>query len=211
LLKSKKIKYLTVIGTFSIISTAYFLHANSYYKKLHPLEDINQNLRKIQKVEKPLKIEDKKVDIKEPSKKKTVVAIKTPIQPKKIVKIEETSPKKIKSVVKEEKVKERSYLQVDSFGKLSTQSKEILEKMMPTLLSLNTQDYIEIEGHSATKSYSYMTERNSNQIALEVKNYLTTKLKDRKIVVTAYGDLYPIVDDKKDERNSRAELKIRRR
>jgi hypothetical protein len=212
LLKSKKIKYFTVIGTFSIISTAYFLHANSYYEKLHPLEDISRHAQKFQKVEKPLEIKETKLPSKELTKE-SVIVLKTPVVPskevKKIPKIEKTS--KTETVIQKQAVVQKSYFQVDDLGKLLPQSKEILDKMIPTLLSLDGDDYIEIEGHSATQSYIYMTERNSKQVALSVKNYLTAKLKDKKIVVTTYGDLYPVVDDKKDKRNSRAELKIRRR
>jgi hypothetical protein len=49
LLKSKKIKYLTVIGTFSIISTAYFLQASSYYEKKHFYKEKKQQTNKIVK------------------------------------------------------------------------------------------------------------------------------------------------------------------
>jgi outer membrane protein OmpA-like peptidoglycan-associated protein len=103
------------------------------------------------------------------------------------------------------------YLETDSLGKLKPYSKTTLEKLIPMLVSLDDSSYIEIEGYSAQKFYQYQAEQASQNAATNVKNYLVSKLKDKKIIVTNYGDAYPIVDDKKDERNSRVEIKIRRR
>jgi len=207
-LKSKKIKYLTVIGTLSIISTAYFLHANSYYEKMNSFEDVNKHFKKPNKILKKevLEVAEEKEELKKP-----IVATKIVKIPPKISKIEKTPIKKSESIKKDKQVKKRNYLQVDNFGKLSDKSKKILEEMIPTLLSLDDDDYVEVEGHSATQLYTYKTEQNSKQIAMAVQNYLKEKVKNTKVIITTYGDTYPIIDDKKDKRNSRAELKIRRR
>ena len=208
MLNSKKIKYLTVIGTFSIISTAYLLHASSYYEKRHPLEgikqDTNHKLTELKPKEDTLLVEK--------------IEVETQIQPEdepvtpKIVKPLKKVAEKDKHLNLTKFLSENRYLEIDTTGKLEPHAKDVLEKLLPMLASsIDDDQYIELEGHSATKSYQYQTKQASEQAALLVQAYLNSKLKDKKIVVTSYGDLYPIVDNKKDERNSRVELKIRRR
>ena len=195
LLNSKKIKLFGIIGTFTIISTAYVLHAKTFYTQLYPTIEVQNTETKLEKL--PIKEPDFELEA---------------IEVEKIVKTSDES--KVSVVHPAEKLDQilskYKYIHVDKLGEISQTGKEMLKKVIPLLSELN-DSYIELEGHSASEMYSYMTKRRSEQSAQVIERYLRDKKVDKKIIITGYGDLYPIIDDKKDERNSRVELKIRRR
>jgi outer membrane protein OmpA-like peptidoglycan-associated protein len=145
-------------------------------------------------------------------KDKVVTKIEKIVEPvKKVVKHSKEIAKIISPSAKlDQLLKDNRYLYIESSGQISENSKEILEKIIPLLSNIDNS-YIELEGHSSSQIYDYLTKKKSEQSAHAVYGYLMDKKVDKKIVVTGYGDLYPIIDDKKDKRNSRVELKIRRR
>ena len=195
LLNSKKIKLFGIIGTFTIISTAYVLHAKTFYTQLYPTIEVQKTETKLEKL--PIKEPDFELEA---------------IEVEKIVKISDKP--KVSLVHPAEKLDQilskYKYIHVDKLGEISQTGKEMLKEVIPLLSELN-DSYIELEGHSASEIYSYMTQRRSEQSAQIIERYLRDKKVDKKIIITGYGDLYPIIDDKKDKRNSRVELKIRRR
>ncbi len=210
MLSSKKIKFFTVVGTFTIISTAYMLHAKTFYKELYPTLSDNTTVEKL------------KVPIKEKVTIEVVNIVKA-VEPKENVEVIEKVVQKSIKIASEPKknlvspsdklnqiLKEDKYLHIEKSGEISSHSKEILKKIIP-LLSDIKYSYIELEGHSSSQIYHDVTKKTSEQSAQKIHDYLKDKIVNRKIVVTGYGDLYPILDDKKDMRNSRVELKIRRR
>ena len=190
MLNSKRVKLFGIVGTFSIISTAYILHAKTFYTELYPTENKITNILILDKPKE--KILDK------PKEK---INNKLEIAKIKIVKPSE----KLNQILKKHK-----YIYIDEFGKISENSKEILTKIIPLLSDLN-DSYIEIEGHSSSLMYDYLTQKRSKQSAQIVYDFIAKSKIDKDVILTGYGDLYPIIDDKFDKRNSRVEIKIRRR
>jgi outer membrane protein OmpA-like peptidoglycan-associated protein len=216
-LKSTKIKFLGIVGTFAIISTAYVLHAKTFYTQLYPvlnetkitLKSNDQTAAQPKVKIEPLNIEKPKKEIK-PIEDETVVIVeenKSSLMPivNELKTMVLSSSEKVKQILKEDR-----YLHVEKSGRISQHSIEVLEKIIPLLSDINSS-YIEIEGHSASEMYNHLAQERSERFAQTVSKYLSDKKIDKEIVVTGYGDMYPIIDDKKDERNSRVELKIRRR
>lgn len=217
MLNSTKINFLGIVGTFAIISTAYVLHAKTFYTELYSALDenkitlkSNESTAKEEKIKVELtNIYKSKKDIK-PIKDVVVVTVEQnessslPVVSE-LKNIVLSSSEKVKQILKEDR-----YLYVEKSGKISQHSKEVLEKITPLLSDINNS-YIEIEGHSASEIYDHLTQKKSEQLAQTIYKYLSNKKINKEIVVTGYGDLYPILDNKKDERNSRVELKIRRR
>lgn len=220
MLGSTKIKFLGVIGTFVIISTAYVLHANTFYKELYPT--LNSDATPIEpiKLQEPI-IEQEKLKIEiinvekivEPNKNiepiKNII-VKVIDQNKSIVKIVNKPTLLSPSAKLNQMLKKYKYIHIEKSGEISQETKDVLEKLIP-LLSNIKDSYIELEGYSSYDIYSYITKKRSEQSAQIIYEYLNDRVKDKKIVVTGYGDRYPIIDDKNDERNSRVEIKIRRR
>ncbi len=217
MLDSTKIKFLGVVGTFVIITTAYALHAKTFYNEMYPTIEKEKTLLKhtapvkeqfIVEEPKVVNVDKPKIDIEpieivtiEEIEKHTVVH--TPVVETKQVVV--TSSEKLDKIFKEYK-----YLYVEKSGKISQHSKEVLEKILPLLADINNS-YIELEGHSASSAQSKSTQKISEKYAQSIYKYLNEKKIDKEIIVTGYGDSYPILDDKSDKQNSRVELKIRRR
>ncbi len=202
MLNSKKIKLFGVIGTFTIISTAYVLHAKTFYTQLYPT-------LKVQKTE----IKSENLPSQEHGYELETIEVQKIVELKKdsVEILNKPKVSLIKPSAKlDQMIKKYKYIHVDKLGKISEASKEMLEKIIPLLSDLN-DSYIEIEGHCASEMYHYLTKRRSEQSAQIIQEYLRDKKVVKKIIITGYGDLYPIIDNKKDERNSRVELKIRRR
>jgi outer membrane protein OmpA-like peptidoglycan-associated protein len=201
-LSSTKIKYLGVVGTLAIISTSYVLHAKTFYTQLHEVVKSDNIVEKVQKqvVTEP-KIETRVTHV----EKKPSLTVEQHIIVEKPKAATLTTSEKLEKLLKEYK-----YIHVEKSGEISKNSKDALDEIIPLLSDINNS-YIEIEGYSASQMYGYLTQQISKKFAQSVYNYLNEKKIDCKIVITGYGDLYPIIDDKKDERNSRVELKVRRR
>ena len=182
MLNSKRVKLFGIVGTFSIISTAYILHAKTFYTELYPTENKITNILILDKPKEKInnKLEIAKIKIVKPSEKLNQI------------------------------LKKHKYIYIDEFGKISENSKEILTKIIPLLLDLN-DSYIELEGHSSSLMYDYLTQKRSKQSAQIVYDFIAKSKIDKDVILTGYGDLYPIIDDKFDKRNSRVEIKIRRR
>lgn len=200
MLESTKIKLLGVFGTFAIISTSYLLHAKTFYNELYTTAEVKE---RVNSVAMPLSnvIEEKTpiIIIKKPEKKVTLEEIKPE---KRVVTSQADTLDKL--------LQKYRYLHVEKSGEISEQTKEALEKIIPLLVDMNNS-YIELEGHSATEASHKLTQEISEQLAGSVSKYLNDKKIGKEIVVTGYGDLYPILDNTKDKQNSRVELKIRRR
>jgi len=220
MLQSTKIKILGIVGTFAIISTAYTLHANVFYKELYPALSKKKTplpVNEIAIVEKRVEpcvenaIENNITEVKVDN----IVEINNSIAEIKNIEVKEVEQNKTVTSVEpmselERLLKEDRYLYIDSSNQITSKSKETLLKLKPLISKLD-DIYIEIEGYSASKKNSYIAKKDSKNSALLVLDYLKSLNIDKEIVVTAYGDSYPIIEDTKDIRNSRVEVKIRRR
>ena len=208
MLSSRNIKFLVVAGTFTIVSTAYVLHAKTFYNELYP--EVNNAHSLILKKEK-LNVKSEALVVEKIIKPKIDIEVV-----EKIVDNSTKNREKIQSTTlsNDDKLKQifkvHKYLHVDKSGELSEQSKKILDEIIPLLSSID-YSYIELEGHSASQMYYNLTLEESKKSAQSVYDYLVKYVRNKKIIITGYGDLYPILEDKKDIRNSRVELKIRRR
>jgi outer membrane protein OmpA-like peptidoglycan-associated protein len=219
MLMSTKIKILGVVGTLAIISTAFTLHANVFYEELYNSISTNKVIKEESEVQKRIDI---KSNIISDVKKDSYTELNSSIQSAKIIATKESSiieKKDLPSIsIKSDPTSElervlrsNRYLYIDEEkGEIKPTSKEAL-KMLKPLLSKLDDIYLEVEGYSASKESSYVTQKDSEKFALIVSAFIKSLGIDKEIVITAYGDNYPIIDDKTDDRNSRVELKIRRR
>jgi len=226
MLQSTKIKILGIVGTFAIISTAYTLHANVFYKELYPAlskKKIPATQHKTDIVEKKAEVDVVKVTEVNISKDEDIVntvietnnSIAEIEDEKDAIEVQNTEQNKTVVTVEpvselERLLKENRYLYIDSSSQITSKSKETLQKLKPLLSKLD-DIYIEVEGYSASKESSNSAKKDSEKFAHIIYEYLKSLDIDKEIVVTSYGDSYPIIDDTKDIRNSRVEVKIRRR
>jgi len=230
MLQSTKIKILGIVGTFAIISTAYTLHANVFYKELYPAlskkktplltnesQQVIVNKNAQQYIEKVIEANTSKDIVKIDDIVETNCSVaKINEISEEIQDIEENktvlSSNRIEPMSELERLlKENRYLYLDSSNQITTKSKQALDKLKSLVSELDDNVYIEVEGYSASKNSAFIAKKDSEKIALLVSNYLKSLNIDKEIVVTAYGDSYPIIEDIKDIRNSRVEVKIRRR
>ena len=224
MLQSTKIKILGIAGTFAIISTAYTLHASVFYKELYPVlsnKKISLPADEIVKVEKKVElpvendINDSTIEVKIDDVLENNNSIAVEVEKIEVKEIEQNSTTVPTPAIDymselERVLKEDRYLYIDSSSQIIPKSKETLQKLKPLISKLDGI-YIEVEGYSAAKASSNIAKKDSEDSALLVSEYLKSLNIDQEIVVTAYGDSYPIVEDTKDIRNSRVEVKIRRR
>lgn len=201
---SKQIKFIGIIGTFTIISISYVLHAKTYYAALNQesiapvhhdtlleasetenVKKVGENL-KIASIEKPLNLvknEAKKSPMRSDSDKEVSIA----------------------SLLNAFK-----YIRFDKSGKIEQASYTFLAKLAP-LLKDSDKYYLEIEGYSHTDKKRSISQKRSEAYALSIKDALSTLSASIKMQTVGYSDQYPLYDDTKDRRNSRVELKLRRR
>jgi outer membrane protein OmpA-like peptidoglycan-associated protein len=224
MLQSTKIKILGIAGTFAIISTAYTLHANVFYKELYPSlseKKISLPENEIIKVEKKVKlpvendindtVAEIKIDKTAKENNKSIAVVEVEKIEIKEVEQNNTVPSVDYISELERVLKEEKYLYIDSSNQIIPKSKETLQKLKSLISKVDDDIYIEVEGYSASKDNSIIAKKDSENFALLISKYLKSLNIDKKIVVTAYGDSYPIIEDTKDIRNSRVEVKIRRR
>ncbi len=103
----------------------------------------------------------------------------------------------------------RQYLYLNSDLKMTIKTKRALDSVAVLIKDVSGY-YIEVEGYSASQSDFKLEKKLSYSYALAVVEYLKSIGIDRRIIITGYGNEYPIIEDKKDIRNSRVELKFRR-
>ncbi len=213
MLYSTKIKFIGIVGTFSIISLSYILHAKTFYADLSTSNDLD------------FKSKQEVVKFADSSDENKTVASKDLSMPKRLeksyYKISEQNNSQTKSVATKDKnlifielinvaLSENRYLYIDKTGQITQESKKVIDEISPMLL--NVKDcYIEIEGYSALKKSEILAQKASKKYAQVVASYLKTIATKSEIRVTGYGSRYPIIEDIKDARNSRVELKLRRR
>jgi outer membrane protein OmpA-like peptidoglycan-associated protein len=224
---STKIKYFTIVGTFTIIFTSYMLHAETYYSALEPIKrvvahtpTITEAVKKIEeskpkvkikKVEKIIKSEVKKPEVIQPkivkyTKPKYIEP--EPVKEKVIEPVKSTIEKVVKKEIKP--IQTEKYIYLGKNSKVTDEVKKIIENSLSEIDSIDEEYYIEIEGYSASEFSSILSQRLSREYAEAVAKYLKSIGVKKKIVVTSYSDMYPIIADRFDKRNSRVELKFRK-
>jgi len=208
-LSSNNIKNIGIFGTFVILSTSYFLSANTFFDELSSDTPIKKDISLLKTDKKDLskiKLSDitkineahKNIEVaKVTMDKKSTVTNKAKTTPL-------SSDEKLSNLLKKYK-----YIYFDKDGKPTVESKEAIGKLLPILSKL-TNISIEVEGHSSSQMYNYLTQKNSEKMAKNLYDYLKSSGVNQKISIIGYGDMYPIIDDKNDDKNSRVEIKIRR-
>ncbi len=206
MLYSTKIKFIGIAGTFSIISLSYILHAKAFY------EDLSIDTLELKAKQEIVKV------LTDSDKNRTILGEDSSVVQKPKV-VEQVSKQKITAIEPKSQdfvqminlaISKDRYLYLDKSGKISKKSQKVLDEIAPMLFSVKDY-YIEVEGHSAFQKSELLAQKSSEKNAKIVANYLKATDIKSEIKITGYGSKYPIIEDIKDMRNSRIELKLRRR